>query len=76
MIKYNKKETNMPKVEDIKQEIEKLSEEEYRQIRNWLLEKDWAKWDREIERDSESGKLDFLVEQAKKAKREGNLKSL
>lgn len=66
----------MPKVEDIKQEIEKLSEEEYRQIRNWLLEKDWAKWDREIERDSESGKLDFLVEQAKKAKREGNLKSL
>jgi len=43
----------MPKVEDIKQEIEKLSEEEYRQIRNWLLEKDWAKWDQEIEHDSE-----------------------
>ena len=66
----------MPKVEDIKQEIEKLSEEEYRQIRNWLLEKDWAKWDEEIERDSVEGKLDFLVEEAKKAKREGKLKSL
>jgi len=59
----------MPKVEDIKQEIEKLSEEEYRQIRNWLLEKDWAKWDQEIEHDSEDGKLDFLIEQAMKAKR-------
>ncbi len=66
----------MPKVEDIKQEIEKLSEEEYRQIRNWLLEKDWEKWDEEIERDSAEGKLDFLIEQARKAKREGKLKSL
>ena len=66
----------MPKVEDIKQEIEKLSEEEYRQIRHWLFEKDWAKWDEEIERDSAEGKLDFLIEQARKAKREGKLKSL
>ncbi len=66
----------MPKVEDIKQEIEKLSEEEYRQIRNWLLEKDWVKWDEEIERDSAEGKLDFLIEGAKKAKRQGKLKSL
>ncbi len=66
----------MPKVEDIKHAIENLSDEEYRQIRNWLLEKDWANWDEEIERDSSEGKLDFLVEQAKKAKREGRLKSL
>ncbi|RMD59150.1 MAG: hypothetical protein D6828_01950, partial [Nitrospirae bacterium] len=61
---------------DIKKEIEKLSEEEYKQIRNWLLEKDWTKWDEEIERDSKEGKLDFLIEQAKKAKKEGKLKSL
>ena len=60
----------MPKVEYIKHAIEELTEEEYRQIRNWLLEKDWAKWDEEIERDSREGKLDFLIEQAKKAKRE------
>ena len=66
----------MPKVEDIKQEIEKLSEEEYRQIRNWLLEKDWEKWDEEIDLDSQEGKLNFLIEQARKAKREGRLKSL
>jgi hypothetical protein len=66
----------MPKVEDIKHAIEKLTEEEYKQIRNWLLEKDWAKWDEEIELDSEEGRIDFLIEQAKKAKREGKLKSL
>jgi hypothetical protein len=66
----------MSKVEDIKHAIEELSEEEYKQIRNWLLEKDWAKWDEEIERDSGEGKLDFLIEEAKKAKREGRLKSL
>ena len=66
----------MPKVEDIKHAIEELTEEEYKQIRNWLLEKDWTKWDEEIERDSAEGKLDFLIEQARKAKREGKLKSL
>jgi len=66
----------MPKIEDIKRAIEKLTVEEYKQIRNWLLEKDWAKWDEEIERDSKEGKLDFLIEQADTAKREGKLKSL
>ena len=66
----------MPKVEDIKHAIEKLTEEEYKQLRNWLLEKEWAKWDKEIERDSKKGKLDFLIEQAKRAKKEGKLNSL
>lgn len=66
----------MAKVEEIKHAIEKLTEEELIQIRNWFLEKDWIKWDKAIERDSAEGKLDFLIKGAKKAKKEGQLRPL
>lgn len=36
--------------------------------------KDWDKWDKQIEADSKSGKLDFLIAEAKKEK--GKLKEL
>lgn len=38
--------------------------------------KDWEKWDRQIEADSESGKLDFLIFDAMKEKEKGILKEL
>lgn len=66
----------MTKVEKIKKEIKELTEEEYRQIRNWMLEVDWKKWDEEIESDSLTGKLNFLIEEAKGAKKEKKLKEL
>jgi hypothetical protein len=40
------------------------------------LEKDWEKWDRQIEEDSKAGKLDFLVKEALEAKKRGHLKDL
>jgi hypothetical protein len=40
-----------------------------------LPEKDWQKWDRQIEVDSESGKLDFLIKEALDDKDKGNLKA-
>ncbi len=64
----------MSKVEDIQTEIESLSEDEYSRLRNWFSEKDWEKWDRQIEVDSESGKLDFLVKEAREEKSEGKLR--
>lgn len=33
-------------------------------MRAWLLEQDWAEWDRQIEQDGAAGKLDGLMEQA------------
>jgi len=54
----------MSKVDEIKAAIETLQEEEYVQLRQWFSEKDWEKWDREIEEDSESGKLDFLIKES------------
>ena len=64
----------MARVDDIKTAIESLPEEEFAELREWLSEKDWEKWDRQIEKDSESGKLDFLIEEALEEKRMGKLK--
>ena len=63
----------MSKVEDIQTEIESLSEDEYSGLRNWFSEKDWEKWDRQIEVDSASGKLDFLVKEAHEDQANGKL---
>ena len=54
----------MTRVEQLEQEIAKLTPQEFIQLRNWLMEQDWARWDRQIERDAASGKLDGLMEQA------------
>ena len=66
----------MSKVDDIKVAIEALPEEDYVQLRQWFSEKDWEKWDRQIEEDSESGRLDFLIKEALEEKAKGKLKEL
>jgi hypothetical protein len=54
----------MGKIEKIEQEIQALSPEELAQFRAWFLEYDWAIWDRQIERDAETGRLDDLAARA------------
>jgi len=54
----------MTRVEQLEQEIGKLSAEEFAQLRVWLMERDWSEWDRRIEADSASGKLDAMMKQA------------
>ncbi|MBI2908068.1 MAG: hypothetical protein HYX92_10490 [Chloroflexi bacterium] len=66
----------MSEVERIQAEIESLSDEEYSRLRRWFSEKDWEKWDSEIEADAKSGKLDFLVKEALDEKARGSLKEL
>ena len=48
-----------------------LPKSDYAQLRRWLNEYDWEEWERQIEADSDDGKLDFLVPQATEAKRQG-----
>jgi hypothetical protein len=66
----------MSKVDELKQAIDTLPEEEYIQLRRWFSEKDWQKWDAEIAADSESGKLDFLLKEALEAKAANKLREL
>ena len=65
---------NVAKVEEIQVAIESLPYQEYVRLRQWFSERDWEKWDRQIEADSESGKLDFLIEEALDEKAQGTLK--
>lgn len=54
----------MSKVSKLKAVIDSLSEKNFVQFRLWFAEKDWKKWDKEIEADSKSGKLNFFVREA------------
>ena len=63
-------------VDEIKIAIENLPEEDYVRLRQWFSEKDWQQWDRQIELDSNSGKLDFLINEALDERDKGKLKKL
>jgi hypothetical protein len=66
----------MSRVEAIKEAIESLPDDDYVQLRQWFSEKDWLKWDKQIEADAEAGKLDFLVEEALEERNNGKLRDL
>ncbi len=66
----------MARVAEIKLAIEELNERDFVQIRQWFIEKEWEKWDKQLERDSKEGKLDFLIKEVQKEKAKGKLKSL
>ncbi|MBI5475617.1 MAG: hypothetical protein HY964_02640 [Ignavibacteriales bacterium] len=66
----------MSNIDAIKKTIETLPAEEYGKLRQWFSERDWEKWDDQIELDSKSGKLDFLVKEVEEEYKKGNLKSI
>ena len=54
----------MTMVEKIQSEIKALPPEDYATLRRWFLERDWERWDAQLEQDVAAGKLDFLLEEA------------
>lgn len=66
----------MMKVEQLQREIEELPENEFLRLRRWFIEKDWERWDQQLESDAEAGKLDFLVAEGAAAKAQGKLSDL
>jgi hypothetical protein len=69
-------ENSMSRIDQLKAEIENLPSEEFAEIFRWLSEKGWEKWDKEIEADSQAGRLDFLAREARDEKAKGGLKDL
>jgi len=55
----------MRKMEEIEKQIRGLSAAEFAELREWLLEQDWAAWDKKIESDAAAGKLQNMVSEAK-----------
>ena len=64
----------MSQIEMLEQSIKQLSPSELAAFRAWFLEFDAAEWDRQIEMDSKSGKLDRLAKNAIKEHRAGKTK--
>jgi len=66
----------MTKLQAIEEQIKSLSPGELAELRDWLLEHDWAEWDRQIERDSAAGKLEQLFDKARADHAAGKSKKL
>jgi len=61
---------------EIQVEIEILPQQECIKLVHWFSERDWKAWDQELVKDSQSEKLDFLIDEAMEAKKSGQLKEI
>ena len=66
----------MTDVEQIERQIEHLDDHAFARLRQWFIEYDHARWDRQIEADSAAGKLDALAEEARAEHRAGKTRPL
>jgi hypothetical protein len=66
----------MTDLEQIERQIEHLDDQAFARLRQWFIEYDHARWDRQIEADSAAGKLDFLADEARAEHRAGKTRPL
>jgi hypothetical protein len=66
----------MTRVEELEMAVDALTQEEYSRFRRWFLDRDWKKWDEEIEEDAKAGRLDFLVREAADVRDRNKLRDL
>ena len=66
----------MSQVEMLEQTVKQLSPGERAAFRSWFIKFDAAEWDRQIEMDSETDKLDRLVQSAVEEHKVGKTKRI
>jgi hypothetical protein len=54
----------MATLHSLEQAILNLGPQDFAAFRRWFLELDWERWDKQIERDVQDGKLDDLLNEA------------
>ena len=54
----------MTSIQFIEDQIQRLDHQSFTMLRNWFVEYEHSRWDRQIADDSETGKLDFLINEA------------
>ena len=64
----------MLQVEEIEAAIEALPREDWSRLAEWFRLREQEQWDEQLDRDAASGRLDFLIEEAKDAKARGLLR--
>ncbi|MBO6726589.1 MAG: hypothetical protein JJ911_13095 [Rhizobiaceae bacterium] len=65
----------MTKLEN-EQSVAELSEAELKRFAAWFADFQWERWDRQLERDVEAGKLDALADKALADHRAGRTRPL
>lgn len=66
----------MATVEDIEDAILNLSPKDYARFLEWFRERDQQVWDEQMDRDAAAGKLDFLRDEAREARKAGLVRDL
>lgn len=66
----------MANIELIENQIQHLDNQSFAALRNWFIEYEHTRWDRQIATDSEAGKLDSLIDEALSEHRAGKTKPL
>jgi hypothetical protein len=66
----------MANVKELENAITNLSPEDYKELRNWFEEYEAEQWDKQFEKDVQSGKLDTLAKEAIQAYKNGNCSDL
>jgi hypothetical protein len=64
----------MSRVEEIERAIQELSQDEFAQIAQRFHALEQERWDAELDRDASSGKLDFLIAEAREDRKQGRLR--
>ena len=54
----------MDRVEELEAAVNGLAPEEYQRFAEWFRAREQTRWDEQMDRDSSTGKLDFLFEEA------------
>ena len=66
----------MTQVELLEQHIAELDDDSFSKLREWFIEFEQARWDQQLEADSNAGKLDFLINAAHAEHKAGLTKDL
>ena len=65
----------MSRVEQIEQAIQELTPEEFAQLARRVYALEQERWERQLDQDASSGKLDFLLDEAHRERDAGTLKA-
>ena len=65
----------MSRVEQIEQAIQELTPEEFAQLARRVYALEQERWERQLDYDASSGKLDFLLDEANSERDAGTLKA-
>ncbi|MXX44353.1 MAG: hypothetical protein F4Y76_04420 [Acidimicrobiales bacterium] len=66
----------MPSIAEIQDAILVLPTEDFAELRKWMSDLDWERWDGQVHADSAAGRLDVLLDEARAARQDGTLISL